>query len=815
MLVIVTLLLIATVILLAWVAQRLNGLRQEIQLLGHRIDYLRQRIDAVTGAPGKPTPGVAARQTPPPARSTIITPQPPGEAEATRPSAAAPPPPPAAGPRRPVAPPPLSPTEEAPRTTAGQRRAAAAREALGKAWNWILFGQEARPTGVTLEYAVASTWLPRIGILGIVLGIAVFLIWTAEQQIIGPVGRIAIAIASGIALLVGGIRLVGRKYHLIGQVLLGGGLLVLYFCGYAMGPRYELVPLPAAFALMVFVTAVAVMLALRIDAMLVAILGIAGGYMTPLLIRTPEPNLAAFYAYLLILGLATLAITARRPWRLLNVLGFIGTYALFVASLDRYARADFPLAITALVCLFVVQSAIVYLHNVLRREPSGILEILHLTANAVAVAAIGYGLIHDAVGRPYPALLSLGLAVFYTVHVLVLIRRGIADRPLLVAMIALAGAFATWTLPLVLEKDSLTIALSLLAFMFLWLSHKMDSRFLRNLAHALYAAVFLRLALWDFDRHYHVTPSADLPFRDYLRHLVNRLFTFGTAVASLVAAFIVQRRSPAPDDACKVPAEADTRLLVEPAMSKGLFYWAALVAVVAFLNAELWALFVYAPAWRLSAIMVVWCGLALYFLSQHRTESGRGVMFWAMVGVFAFATAKLLAVDLPAWKCSRLLIYHVPYRAVDAAARALDFAVLLAGALVIWQMLSHREPTRRAAPVFGYGALAVFFLFATLELHTLLYWKWRPFAEGGLSILWAAFAIAFIAGGIWKNVTPLRYAGLALVSIVIAKVFIVDLREMVMIVKVVAFLAVGAILLLGSFVYIHSSRMFSRESDGA
>ncbi|WP_288370783.1 hypothetical protein, partial [uncultured Marinobacter sp.] len=88
------------------------------------------------------------------------------------------------------------------------------------------------------------------------------------------------------------------------------------------------------------------------------------------------------------------------------------------------------------------------------------LEIIHLTANAVVYGGLGYLLIRDAYGRPYPTFLALGLAIFFMLHVLAFLKRGIKDRPLLITLIALAGAFTTWTLPLVLEKESLTLALA-------------------------------------------------------------------------------------------------------------------------------------------------------------------------------------------------------------------------------------------------------------------------------------------------------------------------------------------------------------------
>ena len=87
-------------------------------------------------------------------------------------------------------------------------------------------------------------------------------------------------------------------------------------------------------------------LAVCTDSLLIALIGIAGGYATPVLLRTPTPNLPVFYSYILLLSVGILGVARARQWRLLNYVGFVCTYVLFVGSIvEVYERADFALAI--------------------------------------------------------------------------------------------------------------------------------------------------------------------------------------------------------------------------------------------------------------------------------------------------------------------------------------------------------------------------------------------------------------------------------------------------------------------------------------
>src|SRR5262249_541641 len=156
-----------------------------------------------------------------------------------------------------------------------------------------------------------------LGGLALFLGIAFFVKYSFEHNLITPQMRIAIGAACGLGLIVGGLRLPRPKFTVTAQTLCATGIVTLYAVTFTAYLLYHFPQPPATFPLMTGITGAAFLLAIRLDAQVVAILGLLGGFLTPLLLSTGQDNPPGLFTYLAVLDAGLIAVALRQRWHYL------------------------------------------------------------------------------------------------------------------------------------------------------------------------------------------------------------------------------------------------------------------------------------------------------------------------------------------------------------------------------------------------------------------------------------------------------------------------------------------------------------------
>jgi len=244
-----------------------------------------------------------------------------------------------------------------------------------------------------LEKKIGQYWLNRIGIVAILIGVSYFLKYAFENNWIGPGGQIAIGLLAGIGIVVWSERFRRRGHAAFSYSLKAVGIGILYLSLWAAFQLYHLIPVQAAFAAMVIVTAATITLALTQDAELLASFALIGGFSTPVLVSSGENHETVLFLYVCLLDLAILVIASSRPWRRLLWGSFVGTIILYVGWYSDYYSRDQRAVTVLFAALFAAIFAVIPLvtphgRSTLFAGPSVTLALLPLLNAAVLFLAL-------------------------------------------------------------------------------------------------------------------------------------------------------------------------------------------------------------------------------------------------------------------------------------------------------------------------------------------------------------------------------------------------------------------------------------------
>ncbi len=408
-------------------------------------------------------------------------------------------------------------------------------------------------------WVAIKTWLfggntiVKLGVAILFIGLAFLAKLASEHVQVSIELRLAGIAAVALALLAVGWRLRLRRAG-YAQVLQGGAVALLYLTLFVAFRLYGVLAAAPVFALMVAVAALAAALAVLQNARSLAVIGALGGFATPLLISTGSGNHIALFSYYLVLDLGVAAVAWYRSWRLLNLIGFFGTFLVGTAwGVLKYQSDHYASSQAFLIAFFLLFLAIMLMPARQARAMGAAAAPGDADGTAPASASgsgstsawaqgcllfglptisfvLQHGLVrHTGYGT---ALSALVLAAVY-VGLAAALRRQPQLAPLkggFESLLAVATVFITLVIPFALDARSTAGAWALEGAGLIWLGFGQQRRLPRLFGYAL---LLLGGAAMAFAAGLHGRPSSF--FNGYF---FNSLMV---AAAALAAALFAQR----------------------------------------------------------------------------------------------------------------------------------------------------------------------------------------------------------------------------------------------------------------------------------
>ncbi len=320
------------------------------------------------------------------------------------------------------------------------------------------------------SYFTDGNLFVRIGLLVLFFGVAFLLKYAAENSALPLELRFMGAALGGIALLVTGwkLRLTKPVYALLLQ---GGGIGVTYITIFAAFRLADLLPPTLTFALLVFFSAITVVLAILQDSRALAVFALVGGFLAPFLASTGSGNYIALFSYYAVLNAAVFGVAWFRAWRLLNLLGFGFTFAVYILwVVFDYGSEDLYPACGFLLLFFLMYSLIGVLYA--RRQPEQLVGLVDGTL-VFGTPVIVSGLLM-AILRDYEYGIA-GTCAAMGLYYLALARYcwrnvGPEFRLLAEALLAIGVVFGTLAIPYALDGHWSSAAWALEAAGILWVA---------------------------------------------------------------------------------------------------------------------------------------------------------------------------------------------------------------------------------------------------------------------------------------------------------------------------------------------------------
>ncbi|WP_237276746.1 DUF2339 domain-containing protein [Tenacibaculum ovolyticum] len=336
--------------------------------------------------------------------------------------------------------------------------------------SWIETFKEKNPD---LEKFIGENLINKLGILILVLGISFFVKYAIDKDWINEPARVGIGILCG-SLVMAIAHKLKKNYASFSSVLVAGAISIFYFTIYIAFHEYQLFSQTVAFVIMSLITAFSTLVSVSYNRQELAVLSLIGGFAAPFMLSTGEGNYIILFTYIAILNIGILGISYFKKWKVSTILAFIFTTILFFgwcAVKIGGAKFSHTGALTFATIFYFIFSITIVLNNLRNKGTFSAIEYFILVANTFVFFGIGMLILNDLESN-FIGLFTLLLAIYNLIYASILYRKFGLDKNAIYLLIGLALTFVTLTIPLQFEGNHITLFWAAEVVLLFWLSQK-------------------------------------------------------------------------------------------------------------------------------------------------------------------------------------------------------------------------------------------------------------------------------------------------------------------------------------------------------
>jgi uncharacterized membrane protein len=654
----------------------------------------------------------------------------------------------------------------------------------------------AKAETAALEQRIGTQWVLIAGVITVIVGTVFFLKYAYDNNLIGPLGRVVIVAVAGLAALCAGEVTRKRGYGIVAKAVTSLGFAMLYAAVFSAYRYYKLVDSPVAFILAILVTLAAMFYAVSLNEILIAVLSLIGGFLTPVIVSTGENLPMPLFGYVLVLGTGAMLCAYYKKWRAVNLIAFIGTFILYTGWFEKFFRLQLgityktpeqmAIALGWLAVFFVIYMILPLFNDIVRKFKAQKEDVLLVLSNAAVTFYYLWTILYVRY-RTELAFCSIGLCIAHLVVMSIVVRRSREDLNLRLVLLAVGLFFLTIAIPLYLKMYAVAMAWAVEAVILTIIALRY-----RSILTQICAAVAFILSIGQLiDK----LPMHHAAFRLVLNPV------FGTWLFVVLAAII-----------CHIFYRKNTWLIeYYRSIISQVIYSAACLLLMLTLSMEWFWHCKYNLTGKIFADTFFNNGLMLLFtiftvLFVARPICPAGLFCKGFAAVVAIVGSIFTIAAFPEVYYGRFTIF---------ANTNFAFAVLfVAGLFAAALFLKWSAGQDKGDIVFPYifSIAAIFVLFILLSEEIYLYWycrnkytegvaNWEFLANMYVSIMWAVYAAVLMAAGFWRKTALLRYISLGFFGILLVKVFVLDMSTVKSVYRIAAFLATGVTLVGVSYLY--------------